>query len=204
MRILPREEKFFELFLSQVRLIAEASALLEDGLKGGNHRLVEVCARINDLEHKADDVLAEIVLRLNQTFITPLDAEDIHALATRLDNVMDGIEDLAYRVEAYGLEPVPEVAIDVTTRIGQCVREIQLAFEGLKSKGEVASHCVEVGRIEEEVDDTIRKTMRHLFRTEKDPIHLLRMKEVLDALEETTDFCEDVAVALQNVIVKNS
>jgi uncharacterized protein Yka (UPF0111/DUF47 family) len=93
MRLLPREEKFYHLFLKQVEIISEATRLLLEGLRGGNARLAGVATEINVLEHRGDEVIHEIFTRLNQTFITPIDPEDIHNLSSALDNVLDGIED---------------------------------------------------------------------------------------------------------------
>jgi predicted phosphate transport protein (TIGR00153 family) len=204
MRFLPREEKFYELFLDQVRLINEAVGLLAEGVKAGNSRLEQAADRITDLEHKADTVLHEIFDRLNQTFITPIDAEDIHSLSTRLDDVIDGVEDLAHHMVAYQIDPIPAIAIEVVNDIGACVRALDKGFHALRDNGNVAESCIEVGRIEEEVDVKIRHAIRDLFRLEKDPIKIIKLKEVLDLLETTTDYCDDVSVALQNVIIKNS
>ena len=204
MRFLPREEKFYTLFLDQVRLISEANNLLLNGLRSGNSTLEEAADQITALERKADAVIGEIFQRLGQTFITPIDAEDIHSLATRLDDVIDGIEDLAHRIVAYQIEPVPPIAVEVVTDIGSCVKALDNAFNALQNDGNVVESCIEISRIEEEVDVKIRAAVRDLFRNEKDAIRIIKLKEVLDLLEETTDYCDDVSVALQNVIIKNS
>jgi predicted phosphate transport protein (TIGR00153 family) len=107
MRLLPREEKFYELFVNQVDLISEASRLLLQGVKAGNTRLAEVAKDIKRLEHQGDDIIHEIFTRLNSTFITPIDPEDIHSLSSRLDDVLDGIEDAAHRMMAYRVSPIP-------------------------------------------------------------------------------------------------
>ena len=106
MRLLPREEKFYCLFLKQAELISEASRLLVEGTRAGNSRLAVAATEISNLEHKADEVIHEIFTRLNQTFITPLDPEDIHALSSSLDDVMDGIEDAVHLMVAYRIEPI--------------------------------------------------------------------------------------------------
>src|SRR4029453_16015423 len=113
MRFLPREEKFYGLFLDQVKLISEAATLLSSGLSGSNGSLSEAAARISQLERQADEKLHEIFQRLNHTFITPLDPEDIHSLSTRLDDVIDGLEELAPRIAVYKIDPLPPVAVEV-------------------------------------------------------------------------------------------
>lgn len=204
MKFLPREEKFFELFLDQVKLILEAALLLETGARGGDGTLPEVAARVAALEKRADSIIHEIFNRLNQTFITPLDPEDIHSLSSRLDDVMDGLEELTHRLVSYHISPVPEVIVTGSANLVQCVQSLQRAFEALHSNKAVVEHCIEVNRIEEVVDILVRDAIQELFEREKDPIQIIKLKEVYDLLEQTTDYCEDVAVALQNVVVKNS
>src|SRR5215475_3720541 len=111
MRLLPREEKFYHLLLKQVEIISEASRLLLDGVRAGNSRLRGAATEINVLEHKGDEVIHEIFTRLNQTFITPLDPEDIHAISSALDNVLVGVEDTAHRLISYRINPVPPTMV---------------------------------------------------------------------------------------------
>ncbi|MEN6608267.1 MAG: DUF47 family protein, partial [Bryobacteraceae bacterium] len=107
MRFLPKEEKFYELFLNQVQIIAQASELLLQGVKAGNSQLAQAASEIQKLENKGDEIIHDIFKRLNQTFITPIDPEDIHAISSSLDDVLDGIEDAVYKMVAYRLEPIP-------------------------------------------------------------------------------------------------
>src|ERR1041384_3347653 len=111
MRLLPREEKFYHLFVKQVEIISEASRLLLDGVRAGNSRLVSVAAQINVLEHKGDEVIHEIFKRLSQTFITPIDPEDIHNISSALDDVLDGVEDTVHRIVSYRIDPIPATMI---------------------------------------------------------------------------------------------
>src|ERR1700694_3647156 len=106
MNFLPRKERFYSFFLNQVELIREASRILLDAVHAGDGHLKKAAQDIAILEQKGDRVMHEIYLRLNQTFITPLDPEDIHSLSSRLDDVLDGIEDAAYRMVAYRGEPI--------------------------------------------------------------------------------------------------
>lgn len=204
MRFLPREEKFFELFLEQVRLTSEAATLLAKSSRAGNSNLTQAAEKISALESQADSILHEIFQRLNQTFITPLDPEDIHSLSTHLDDVIDGIEELAHRIVAYRIDPIPPVVVEGAEQIGACVMALQLAFQALRSNEKLIDHCIEVNRIEGTVDTLTRNAIRDLFDKERDPVQIIKLKEIYDLIEQTTDYCEDVAVALQNVIVKNS
>jgi uncharacterized protein len=204
MRFLPREEKFFALFLDQVRIISEAAALLLQGAQAGNAEVGKAAAQIRVLEEKADGVIHDIYLRLNQTFITPLDPEDIHSLSSHLDDVIDAIEDAAHRMVAYRIDPIPPTVVELCHHIVACVNSLKLAFEALHANTKLTEHCIEINRIEGIVDNVVRDAVRDLFDNEKDPIKLIKLKEIYELLEQTTDDCEDVADALQNVVVKNS
>ncbi len=204
MRFLPREEKFFALFNQQVQVICAAAGLLVDGAEQGNSRLAEVAQQIIALEHKGDEIIHEILTRLNQTFITPLDPEDIHSLSSRLDDVLDGIEDAVHRMVAYRLDSIPPEMILLARIIQRCSQALEKAFHALEKSEKVMEDCIEINRLENEADNLVRGTVAALFETQKDAIQLIKLKEIYDFLENTTDRCEDVADVLQNVVVKNS
>jgi len=204
MRLLPRQEKFFTSFLEQVRLISEASRLLLEAVKCGNSFLSRTAVRIQQLEHEGDEIIHDIFTRLNQTFITPLDPEDIHSLSSRLDDVLDGIEDAAYRMVAYRLEPIPPTVVELCTVVHDCALTLEKAFEALNRNEKLLEHCIEVNRLEDYADQLVRRALADLFEKEDDPIALIKQKEIYEFLEDTTDRAEDVADVLQNVVVKNS
>ena len=205
MKLLPREEKFFALFLKQVENISEASRLLLAGAKAGNSQLAKAGHEIKVLESAGDTITHDIFTRLNQTFITPLDPEDIQALSVSLDNVLDGIEDAAHRMVAYHIDPITKTIVDLCEIVHQCANSLQKAFEMLDGdKQKVMEHCIEINRLENEADRLVRAAVADLFANEKDAITIIKLKEVYDFLEATTDFCEDVADTLQTVVVKNS
>ena len=204
MRLLPREEKFYGLFSRQAELIFEASRLLVEGARAGNSRLAVVATEINNLEHKGDEIIHDIFTRLNQTFITPLDPEDIHALSSKLDDVIDGIEDAVHRMVAYKLDPIPPTVLTLVDVIHSCSSVLVKAFYALEKNEKLMVHCIEINRLENEADRLVRAAVADLFDKEKDPILLIKLKEIYEFLEATTDRCEDVADVLQNVVVKNS
>jgi len=204
MRLLPKEEKFFGLFLKQVEIISEAARLLLDGVRAGNSRLAAFATEINVLEHRGDEIIHEIFTRLNQTFITPLDPEDIHNVSSALDNVLDGMEDTAHRLVSYHIDPIPPNMVTLAEMVWNCSKALKSAFEALEKKRPVMEHCIEINRLENEADLIGRSAVVDLFSKEKDPITLIKLKEVYDFFEETIDSCEDVADVLQNVVVKNS
>ena len=204
MRLLPREERFYHLFLKQVEIISESARLLLDGVRAGNARLAGVATEIHALESKGDEVIHEIFTRLNQTFITPIDPEDIHSISSALDNVLDGLEDTVHRLVAYRIKPIPPAMVQLCEIIAACARALKLAFEALEKNGSVMEHCIEINRLENEGDLIGRSAVVELFEKEKDPITLIKLKEVYDFVEATIDSCEDVADVLQGVVVKNS
>ena len=204
MRLLPREEKFYHLFLKQVEIISEASRLLLDGVRKGNARLMSAATEISVLEHKGDEVIHEIFTRLNQTFITPIDPEDIHNISSALDNVLDGVEDTSHRLISYRINPVPPTMITLAEIVASCSKALTSAFIALEASGPIMEHCIEINRLENEADLIGRAAVADLFDQEKDPITLIKLKEVYEFFEATIDSCEDVADVLQNVVVKNS
>jgi uncharacterized protein len=204
MRILPRQEKFFHLFLDQARIILDAAALFSQAVRQGGPALISAAAKIQEMEKAGDDIIHDIFLRLNQTFITPIDPEDIHVLSSRLDDVLDGIEDTSHRIASYKLDPAPKPVVELADILYRSAESIELALKALEKDQRVLEHCMEINRLEDSADWLVRKAVAQLFEEEKDPIMLIKKKEILEFLEETTDRCEDVADVLQNVVVKNS
>jgi len=204
MRFLPREEKFYHLLQKQVGLIAEASGLLLEGMRMGDARLAGAATSINVLENRGDEVIHEIFTRLNQTFITPIDPEDIHNVSSSLDDVLDGIEDTSHRIVSYRIQPIPPTMITLAELVAACAANLQKAIEALEKNGPILPHCIEINRIENEADRIGRSAVADLFDKETDPIRLIKLKEIYEFLEATIDSCEDVADVLQNVVVKNS
>ena len=204
MRFLPREDKFYHLFLKQVEIISEASRLLLDGVRTGNARMATCATEISVLEHRGDEVIHEIFTRLNQTFITPLDPEDIHNLSSALDDVMDGIEDTAHRLVSFRIDPIPGNMVSLAEIVAACATSLRRAFEALEKNRTVMEHSIEINRLENDGDLIGRSAIVDLFDKEKNPITLIKLKEVYEFFEDTIDCCEDVADVLQNVTVKNS
>ena len=204
MNLLPRDEKFFQYFQQQVKLICQAADLLVEGAAAGNTHLASAAHQIHAIEEQADTVLHEIYTRLNSTFITPLDPEDIQSLSSHLDDVIDGIEDSVHRMLDYHIDPMPGTVLELCRIVQSCCLILQKAFDALAQHKPFIEHSIEINRLEEAADQLSRVAVRELFEKEKDPIRLIKLKEIHEFLEQTTDYCEDVADALQNVQVKNS
>lgn len=204
MRLIPREEKFFHQFSKQTTLIIRAAKLLHEAALKGNSALAEAALEIQKIEGEGDHILHEIYHKLNQTFITPLDPEDIHNIAAHLDDVLDSLEESAHLLVAYKINPIPPPVVELASIIVACSQELVKAFEGLRTDKKLLEHCIEINRLEEQADQVARQAIADLFDRETNAIAVMKLKEIYDLLELTTDNCEDVADVLQNVEVKNS
>ena len=204
MQLFPREEKFFQYFQQQADFICEAAKLLVEGSVSGNARLASAAHQIRAIEEQADTVIHDIFTMLNSSFITPLDPEDIHSLSSHLDDVIDGMEDSVHRMLAYHIDPLPSTVVELCRILQSCATALQQAFAALAKGQPLMNHCIEINRLEEAADQLGRNAVSELFEKETDPIRIMKLKEIYEFLEQTTDYCEDVADALQNVQVKNS
>lgn len=204
MRLIPREEKFFHFFVDQANLILQAAKLLNQAARQGNSALPHAAVEIERLERRGDEIIHDLFTRLNQTFITPLDPEDIHTLGSRMDDVLDSIEESAHRIVSYKLDRIPAAMLEMCGVVESCAAALQKAMEALRDDQALLDHCIEINRLEDSADQLLRRSVSELFQTEKNPIDLIKLKEIYEFLELTTDCCEDVADSLQNVVVKNS
>lgn len=193
-----------EYFQQQADFICQAADLLVEGASSGNAHLASAAHQIRAIEEQADTVIHEILTKLNSSFITPLDPEDIHSLSTHLDDVVDGMEDSVHRMLAYRIDPLPGTVIELCRILQSCGVALRHAVSALAKGQPFMNHCIEINRLEEAADQLGRNAVSDLFQNEKDPIRIMKLKEIYEFLEETTDCCEDVADALQSVQVKNS
>ena len=202
--LIPKEEKFFALFKEMTANIVEGAQLLKDMMDDYNDP-VTYQRKIKDVEHKGDAQTHEIIKKLNKSFITPLDREDIYALSAALDDILDLIDASAQRFIMYNVEkPTPE-AKELAFLILQGARAVGKAVSHLGGTFEhIYDHCVEVNAIENEADRVCREAISRLFDEEKDPIQLIKWKEIYETLERATDKCEDAANILESVVVKNA
>lgn len=203
-RLVPRETKFFDMFAEMAsNLVGGANALR--GLFQDYKDVTGAVQRIKDIEHKGDDMTHAVVIKLNQTFITPFDREDIHALASALDDVLDYINSAADRLLMYKISFAPPAALKLADVIVRQSEELSKAVSLLeKDQQQVLEHCVEVNRLENEADAVARDAIGKLFQDEKDPIQLIKIKELLEVLETATDKAEDAANVLETVILKSA
>jgi predicted phosphate transport protein (TIGR00153 family) len=201
-RLIPREEKFYSDFIALADQLVLGSTELARMLSSETPRW-EVAADIQRIEQACDTVAHEIFQRLNRTFVTPIDREDIHALATSLDDVMDAIDAASSVIGRYRVSPVRFGARELAAIISQSTGQVRKAVQALERRTGVHELSIEVNRLENEADRVHDEALRRLFDEEKDPITVIKWKEVLDFLEEATDRCEDVADVLEGVVVKH-
>jgi predicted phosphate transport protein (TIGR00153 family) len=201
-RLIPREEKFFTDFQALATELQRAGKLLEEML-APEHPIWDKADEIKEVEHKCDFLTHEVIQRLNRTFVTPLDREDIHALARSLDDVMDAIDASASRIRLYRLDKVRFGARELAHIITASTQQIGPALESMEKHRGVIAHAVEINRLENEADRMHQQAISRLFDDEHDPLVVIKWKEALDFLEEATDRCEDVANVLEGVAVKN-
>ena len=201
-RLIPREEKFYSDFLSMARELQTGARLLEEMLAADRPQLEKV-DEIKEIEHKCDFLTHEIIQRLNRTFVTPIDREDIHALASSLDDVMDAIDAAATVIRLYKLDHIRFGARELAHIVSACTKEVVLAISTLEQRRGVAAHAVEINRLENESDRVHQQALSRLFDEEQNPIVVLKWKEVFDYLEDANDRCEDVANVIEGVIVKH-
>ncbi len=204
-RLLPRDERFFDLFTAlATTTVNGALALTELFRRQDNDRwqLVEV---IKGLEHDADEVTHAIVTRLDRTFITPFDPEDIHELASRLDDIMDRIDSTARRARIFRIEEVPDGALLLCDVIHRTTVQVLTAVKALHAgpTTDVLVACREIKRLEEEGDAMYHMWLGRLFEGVHEPLMVIKWKELYDTLEKTLDSAEDAANVLESVTIKH-
>ena len=202
-RLIPRETRFFDDFVAMAEQIRVGAAMLEEML-APDKPIWDKADQIKEVEHKCDFLTHEIIQRLHRTFVTPLDREDIHDLARSLDDVMDAIDDSAAVVRLYSIERVRPDARELVRIIKASTDEMVKALKALERRDGVAEPAVEINRLENEADRVHYAAVRRLFEEERDPIVIMKWKEILDFLEQATDRCEDVANVLEGVVVKHA
>ncbi|MEA2462571.1 MAG: uncharacterized protein QOJ98_318 [Acidobacteriota bacterium] len=201
-RLIPREEKFYDDFKAMADELRRGARLLE-AMFAVDPPIADKAHEIKEVEHKCDFLTHEIIQRLNKTFVTPIDREDIHELAKTLDDVMDAIDNAASLVPLYKIDKVRPGARELTRIIIQQCDEIRVAVEALEQRKGVLERAIEINRLENEADRIHMNAISQLFDEETNPIVVLKWKELYDLLEEATDACEDVANLLENVVVKH-
>jgi len=207
-RLLPASggEQFFDLFEQHAEQTREAAALLAAMVRDqvDPEKQAEL---VKAAEHAGDEITHAVIERLHQTFITPIDRGDIHELISRMDDVLDLVEASAERIWLYELRAMEPDARELTDVLEKAVVEMGAAVRGLRDlrdRPRLLAHCTEINRLENVGDQLLRRAMARLFRESRDPIHVVKWKEIYDYLENAIDRCEDVANVIEGVALEYS
>jgi predicted phosphate transport protein (TIGR00153 family) len=206
MAFFPKDINFYDLFERGAAKVHEGVQLLEDLVKDFVNVPLKA-KRIKDVEHEADLITHETVAKLNKTFLTPLDREDIHDLISSLDNILDHVEAAADKLSLYRVTEVKPDSVLLTDILLHAVQEVREAIgqlRNLKGADSILKYCIEINRLENEGDFVYRSAIAKLFEKGDDPLDVLKWKEVYESIENAIDSCEDVANVMEAIALKNA
>lgn len=205
--LLPREEHFFDLLERGAECSLRSSTLLMECCEARTAaERIGFVDRMTDVEHDADRVIHDVYDALNKTFVTPLDRSDIYALATDLENITDRVHSTVMQIAVHAMEEVPPSSTEIASKIKLACDEIQAGVKllrGMKQLDQIRVRCKAVNQLEHDGDQIFRAAVGEMFKNEKDAIRLLKHKEFLEGLENALDACDDVANALEALVIKN-
>jgi len=206
MRLLPHDASFFAHFEHQGKKTVEGCrAFLEMIEQPGN--METRAERVKQIEHECDEITHAVVEALHKTFITPIDRNDIYTLITKMDDIMDFVEAAADRLALYEIPAMTKEVGDLARCLVQSAEHVLGAVSSIRDLGKpngILQHCIEINRLENVADGLLRSALARLFREEKDPIAVIKWKEIYETLESATDRCEDVANIIEGVVLENS
>jgi uncharacterized protein len=200
---MPREDNFFEMFNALADNCHQGAQVLVEMFQkdDGAEKYAE---RIKDIEHTGDNLTHTLLTRLNQTFVTPFDREDIQALSSRIDDVLDLIDAAASRIVTYKISHIREGVADLAQILYETTRQVVVVVGALNKHDAVLEKCIEINRLENEADRLSRILIARLFDEEKDPVQIIKWKEIIEVIEAAVDKCEDVANVIETVTLKNA
>jgi predicted phosphate transport protein (TIGR00153 family) len=202
-KIMPREQSFFQMFTEQAENVQAGAQAMVDMLQNFSDPAAGA-SRVEAHEHAGDAITHDIMKKLNQTFITPFDREDIHELASRIDDVIDLVDAAASRLVTYRVKMIRPGVLALATTIRDATAQIVAAVRVLGEEDHILEHCIEINRLENVADRQCRELIAQLFDQEKDPVQIIKWKEIIETLEFATDKCEDVANVIETVVLKNA
>jgi predicted phosphate transport protein (TIGR00153 family) len=206
MRLLPHDASFFGHFEQLGHKTVEGCRAFLDMVENPTG-LDARAERIKGMEHECDDITHAVVAALHKTFITPFDRNDIYTLVTRMDDIMDLVEAGADRLALYDLPRMTEEVGELARCLVSSAEHVLGAVSSIRNLGRpngILQHCIEINRLENVADGILRSALARLFREEKDPIAVIKWKEIYETLEAATDRCEDVANIIEGVVLENS
>ena len=202
MRLFPRDEQFFPMFGEIARRLSGCADLLAQ-MFAEPARIDELAGEIKKLEHEADELTHDVIVRIDRSFVTPLDREDIHLLASRLDDVIDLLDGTARRAQMFHLTEFRPHAQQLSDVLRRAAETIESATANLKKPRLMVEKTRQMKALEEEGDAIYHAAMADLFRGSPDPLDVIKWKEVFDKLEDAIDLCDDVSNVLESIALKN-
>ena len=204
LNFLPKEEQYFDLFVQMTLYICDAARELKGMLADRNHNYQEYSQRIKGLEHACDELIHTISTKLNKSFITPFDREDIYTMSGALDDIVDLIDDAARAIIIFDVHEIKEYAREFAVVLERMAEQLREIVSTLKKPKNVTQRLVEIHRLENEGDDIYHAAIAELFHEEHDPLTVLKWKEIYEKLEAAVDRCENVANIIESVIIKHT
>ncbi|MGH2462869.1 MAG: DUF47 domain-containing protein [Candidatus Limnocylindria bacterium] len=201
--LIPRDNRFFDLFVEDAANVVAAARVLEQFMRNYGER-ERLASQLRDAEHAGDQMSHDIGRQLEQTFVTPFDREDIHALISRLDDVVDLIEEVADTFILYGIEAPTPVAVQQSEIIVRQCEQVAEALANLRTFRGLEQYWIEIHRLENEGDRIVRRGIAGLFTNGGDAVEVIKWKDVYSLLEEAIDACEDVANVIERIVVKHA
>lgn len=202
--LLPREDQYFVSFTQMAQKIEEAAGILIEMMNDGGPDFTPFTKRIKDVEHSCDQLTHDITTRLNKSFITPFDREDIYTLSVALDDICDYIDAGARAIVMYDIHEFSDDAKTLARIIKDLGAEIRGAVSMLSKPNGINKYFVEIHRLENEADDVYFRAIGRLFKETPDPISLIKWKELYEILENATDRCESVANIIESIVLKHN
>jgi uncharacterized protein len=205
MIFIPKEQKFFDHFEELADTIERGGQLFLDILNNFEHSEAKL-ATLKEIEHQADQITHIIYAKLHKTYITPIDREDIHALANKMDSILDIVEGAAVRLYLYGMRKPGKEVIELALILNSAIAVVNKVIHGLrhrKNSTMIIEACVQIHTIENEGDYLLHQCIARLFQNEKDPFELIKTKELYEMVEEAIDTCEDVTNIVEGIVLKN-
>lgn len=203
-KVLPKKYKVWDLFAKETELIAHASCLLLEAVEHGSSQLESAAKDIQAIRRKSDEIWKEIQHHLCETFITPIDPEDISTLGEELDRVCDHLEEVAYRIAAYGVAALPHQIASLSEKTKQAAELLQRAFLLFSTRMAVDEPCTRILEIRHETRDLVRGGVKILFAHERDPISVIKTREIYDVFEDLGRSFQRLASSLPNLAFKNT
>ena len=202
--LLPKEDQYFGLFHQMTLYICDASRELKGMLADKNHNYRDYSKRIKGLEHACDELTHTISTKLNKSFITPFDREDIYMMSSALDDIVDLIDDAARAIIDFDVHEIKDYAQEFAGVIEKMAEQLREIVSILKKPKNITQRLVEIHRLENEGDDIYHAAIRELFHEEHDPLTVLKWKEIYEKLEAAVDRCENVANIIESVTIKHT